>query len=699
MAISLLTIPTRTATSSTGYASDMNLVIAKINEVATSMAVSPLSIAAAVGAGNPAADMNQVVAKVNELITQLAGATPSNTAPSVVIQAVVTAAGPKLTATAADSDGINSIFIKVYDANGGLAQTFGPSAPGDLTYVTTWAAAPAGIFTARAIATDTKGLSSAPSDPASFTVSGAPAAPAITSFSPTTGAVGATVMVAGTALSGVTGATIGGVAAPITSNSATSVGLTIPTGAKTGTIALTTAAGTATSASSFTVLATPAWNGKPGNLITYGDSRTYGTGSNTPASDSYPAQLMPLMLAGAGAGNYTLENQGQPSQGTDFALSAVYNCVTSKRDAANTGAQLCLYFFGVNDQLHNPSWPVEQSLENDRQAIASIIAAGIGVIVILEPYSQAFDANPTWFHAYNNYIKAHCVSDWGCFDYVDAEILASIQNYNDLSVSPDKLHYTRLGYGYIAQAVLPKANAYFASKGMPTSTSGSSGGKTMPSAPTLSYSGRTFTATAGNGLPASTLRYAVKGGAVQTGNTYTVPDSETLAAGELQVYSVATGNYLQSNTTSNIDAVGLPPVGYVINPSFDSAATQNIETGWVTSTDYGDNKEVVNVVGNGSAVFADTRAYSTLSAKFVLPGPGNYKAVAIVKNLNTSFYIGDASNTARLNKKVTLADLDANGRIEVPFTVPADGTLQGVLRAKTEDVSTFELLYYNIEPA
>jgi hypothetical protein len=75
MAIDPLLIPVRTAASSTGYAEDMNLVTAKINELATAMGISKLTIAAAVGAGNPAADMNQVVAKINELIG--GGGTPT----------------------------------------------------------------------------------------------------------------------------------------------------------------------------------------------------------------------------------------------------------------------------------------------------------------------------------------------------------------------------------------------------------------------------------------------------------------------------------------------------------------------------------------------------------------------------------------------------------------------------------------------
>lgn len=79
MTIDPLLIPVRTAASSTGYAEDMNLVSAKINELATAMGISKLTIAAAVGAGNPAADMNQVVAKVNELIGG-GGTTPAQVA-------------------------------------------------------------------------------------------------------------------------------------------------------------------------------------------------------------------------------------------------------------------------------------------------------------------------------------------------------------------------------------------------------------------------------------------------------------------------------------------------------------------------------------------------------------------------------------------------------------------------------------------
>jgi hypothetical protein len=68
MAITTLSFPTRTAGASTGYVQDVNTLLSKLNEVATAMSVSTLSLTAALNAGNPAADMNTMVAKLNEVI-------------------------------------------------------------------------------------------------------------------------------------------------------------------------------------------------------------------------------------------------------------------------------------------------------------------------------------------------------------------------------------------------------------------------------------------------------------------------------------------------------------------------------------------------------------------------------------------------------------------------------------------------------
>ncbi|WP_201978311.1 IPT/TIG domain-containing protein [Hymenobacter rubidus] len=79
-------------------------------------------------------------------------------------------------------------------------------------------------------------------------------APTVTSFTPTSGPVGTTVTVTGTNFTGATGATLNGLAGTnFMVMSATSVMFDVPTGATSGPIAVTTPAGTGTSAGTFTV--------------------------------------------------------------------------------------------------------------------------------------------------------------------------------------------------------------------------------------------------------------------------------------------------------------------------------------------------------------------------------------------------------------------------------------------------------------
>src|SRR4029450_4176338 len=82
---------------------------------------------------------------------------------------------------------------------------------------------------------------------------GATSAPTITSFSPTSGPVGATVTINGTNFTGATSVKFNGVSATFIVNSATKITATVPTGATTGTVSVTTPGGTATSTSDFTV--------------------------------------------------------------------------------------------------------------------------------------------------------------------------------------------------------------------------------------------------------------------------------------------------------------------------------------------------------------------------------------------------------------------------------------------------------------
>ena len=78
--------------------------------------------------------------------------------------------------------------------------------------------------------------------------------PQVKSFSPTSGTIATSVQITGVSLAQTSRVSFGGVkATTFTVNSDTQVTATVPTGAKTGRIAITTAGGTSTSATSFTV--------------------------------------------------------------------------------------------------------------------------------------------------------------------------------------------------------------------------------------------------------------------------------------------------------------------------------------------------------------------------------------------------------------------------------------------------------------
>ena len=89
----------------------------------------------------------------------------------------------------------------------------------------------------------------------SFTVGGTTVSPpTVTGFTPTSGAVGTSVTVTGTNLSSPTAVSFGGTAASaFSSSSSTQITATVPTGAASGVISVTTAGGTTMSSATFTV--------------------------------------------------------------------------------------------------------------------------------------------------------------------------------------------------------------------------------------------------------------------------------------------------------------------------------------------------------------------------------------------------------------------------------------------------------------
>ncbi len=117
-------------------------------------------------------------------------------------------------------------------------------------------------------------------------------APAISSFSPASGPVGSSVILAGSGLTSASAVKFNGVnASAFTVNSDTQLTATVPTGATTGTIAVTTPGGTAVSSGTFTITA-------GGGLVI---SQVYGGGGNSGAT--YTNDFIELYNAGSSSVN------------------------------------------------------------------------------------------------------------------------------------------------------------------------------------------------------------------------------------------------------------------------------------------------------------------------------------------------------------------------------------------------------------
>jgi C1A family cysteine protease len=181
-----------------------------------------------------------------------------------------------------------------------------------------------------------------------FVKATAPApAPTITGFTPSFGPAGTVVTIAGADLSGATGVTFNGLAATsYTVDSATQVRATVPAGATTGKVAVTTPGGTGTSAGDFTVTAptpTPTITvtaptgtdlkaAGSGLAVTWSTSESVSTGEfavwAVSASGWYVGKLVP--------------QNGTAGYGTNITLSVPaggpYSVKVGYRPAAGSGA-------------------------------------------------------------------------------------------------------------------------------------------------------------------------------------------------------------------------------------------------------------------------------------------------------------------------------------------------------------------------
>ena len=183
--------------------------------------------------------------------------TPLNPAPTVSLtsptngSSITLGAQFTLAANAADltSNGAVGVVSKVEFFNGTTSLGAATTAP----YSITWKPTTSGNYILIARATDNQGATGT-SATATVSVLAPLPAPTISSFAPTSGFVGTSVVINGTNLSSVTGVQFNGIPASVWKIvSATQLSATIPLGATTGPIKVTTPTTSATSSASFTI--------------------------------------------------------------------------------------------------------------------------------------------------------------------------------------------------------------------------------------------------------------------------------------------------------------------------------------------------------------------------------------------------------------------------------------------------------------
>ncbi len=182
------------------------------------------------------------------------------------------------------------------------------------------------------------------------------AAPAITGFTPASGEVGTLITISGTALAGATSVKVNGVAAPFNVVSATTITATVPAGASSGKISVTTPGGTATSTASFTLLTAPVItsfspaSAKAGALVTITGIRFTGATAvtfNGIAATSFTVQsattISAVVPSGSASGKIAVTTpQGSATSASDFTLLLPPAIASFTPTSAKVGATIII---------------------------------------------------------------------------------------------------------------------------------------------------------------------------------------------------------------------------------------------------------------------------------------------------------------------------------------------------------------------
>jgi hypothetical protein len=188
-------------------------------------------------------------------------------------------------------------------------------------------------------------------DGASFSVTTALTPVTITSVAPASGLVGSAVTLSGSGFSGATAVNFNGTAATFTVNSDTQISATVPSGATSGPISVTTPGGTATSATSFTVIPAPTLTAFTPSAGSLGDSVFLsGSGFGSATAVRFGATAAHFVLNGdtlitatvpadASTSKITVTTPGgTATSATSFTVLAVTAKLTLKLKGLSSGA-------------------------------------------------------------------------------------------------------------------------------------------------------------------------------------------------------------------------------------------------------------------------------------------------------------------------------------------------------------------------
>src|SRR5438094_673476 len=175
-------------------------------------------------------------------------------------------------------------------------------------------------------------------------------APTITTFTPESGPVGTSVTIGGTNFMGATAVTFNGSAASFTVASDTAIQTTVPAGATTGPLSVTTPAGTATSASSFAVVVAPTItsftpsSGPVGTSVTIGGTNFMGAtavtfnGSAAAFTVTSDTAIQTTVPAGATTGPLSVTTPaGTALSASNFTLTVPLTVTKTGLIAGGTG--------------------------------------------------------------------------------------------------------------------------------------------------------------------------------------------------------------------------------------------------------------------------------------------------------------------------------------------------------------------------